>query len=298
MALSYAISVAWEWPNPRLSSDSLLARGSRAATAALARDSTSSDSWLARAMILWFEYPTDWTLAMAAHDRAVALDPSNAEAYNIRGVALGTLRRDSESIASLDRALALDPLRPIALMRKGEVLFSLGRRAEGERLVDSALAVAPAFAQGYIDRAQMRLARRDVAGAEKDLATAFRFSGEAAGAEHPIPLGLLAEAAAMRGDTATARAQLATLKAQLHTDDGLRPNAATAVALAMIASGDRNGALRVLERAVPRGLLLWWTMGWPDFDSIRGDARFQAVMKGAPVPTHTTRGGTGVTPGR
>jgi hypothetical protein len=50
----------------------------------------------------------------------------------------------------------------------------------------------------------------------------------------------------------------------------------------MLAAGDREGALRVLERAVPRGIMLWWYLRWPDFDPLRSDPRFKEIVVGSP----------------
>jgi hypothetical protein len=59
---------------------------------------------------------------------------------------------------------------------------------------------------------------------------------------------------------------------------GSRPDARAA----MLAAGDREGALRVLERAVPWGIMLWWYLRWPDFDPLRSDPRFKEIVVGSP----------------
>ena len=280
-ALAYAILCAWEWPHPRLSYDTMLARGTRLAATALARDSSSSDAWLAWGMTRWFQHSTDWSEAARAHDRAVALDPTNAEAHTVRGVTLMVIGQDSLAADAFQRALALDPRRPISLMRLGDVRFLLGRRAEAERLLDSALAVAPGFLQGYVERAQIRLARHDASGATADLETNVRLSGRATVNVDPFVFGLLAEAAAQRGDTARARERVATMLATLGRSDGLRPSAAMYLALGKFNAGDREGALRALERAADHGPFLSWGLRWPDFDLMRSDPRFKAVFAGS-----------------
>ena len=47
--------------------------------------------------------------ALASYDKALALKPDFAEAYNNRGNALKELKRLDEALASYDRALAIKP---------------------------------------------------------------------------------------------------------------------------------------------------------------------------------------------
>ncbi|WP_313904604.1 tetratricopeptide repeat protein, partial [Streptomyces sp. 15-116A] len=47
--------------------------------------------------------------ALAAYDRALALDPAYASAHASRGVALANLGRRTEALAALDHALDLIP---------------------------------------------------------------------------------------------------------------------------------------------------------------------------------------------
>jgi eukaryotic-like serine/threonine-protein kinase len=277
----YALFLGLQWSYPGLSADSLLARGVHAANTALALDSTSSDTWMALGMFDWFLHPTMWAEAVAAHERAVVLEPTNAEAQNMLGVSLFYSGQDSVAALALHRALALDPLRPISLVRLGEIAWFAGRRETAWRYVDSALAVAPAFVLGYLARAEMRLGANDPAGAKADVETVLRIAPDERSAPDPIPYGLLAAAHAASGDTAQARAVARKLEALLGTVDGLRPNAAAYLALAELAAGERGRALHVLEHAAPRGVLLWWDLRWPEFDPLRTDPRFRRVVSGA-----------------
>ncbi len=47
--------------------------------------------------------------ALAAYDRALALDPNDADTWNNKGIALKALKRYEEAVVAYDRALALDP---------------------------------------------------------------------------------------------------------------------------------------------------------------------------------------------
>ena len=47
--------------------------------------------------------------AITSYDRAIAIDPDHADAYEDRGVALKELNRIDEAINSYNRAIALTP---------------------------------------------------------------------------------------------------------------------------------------------------------------------------------------------
>jgi len=84
--------------------------------------------------------------ALAASDRALALDPQDAFAWNDKGNALRALRRFDEALAAYDRALALDPQFAIAWHGKGNALSDLRRFDETLAAYDRALALDPKFA--------------------------------------------------------------------------------------------------------------------------------------------------------
>jgi Flp pilus assembly protein TadD len=189
--------------------------------------------------------------------------------------------KDSLAASSFRGALALDPARPISLTWLGQIEFVDGRRAEGRRFLDSALAISPAFVPGYLNRMKARLVDNDLAGAMADAETAVRLTTTPASTD-PGALAGLAQVLALRGELSSARERLAAARAQLQSLDGLHPNTASALAPAMLAVGDREGALRVLERAVPRGLMLRWYLRWPEFDPLRSDPRFQKIDAGSP----------------
>jgi len=117
VAYSYALFLDWGWRYPNASPESLLARGFAAADSALRQDSTSSDAWMARAYVLAMSGTRTTAPAIAAFERAIALDPRNAEAYHQYGWVLMGLERDSASAEANLRALELDPARFATMLR-------------------------------------------------------------------------------------------------------------------------------------------------------------------------------------
>src|SRR5207249_6185977 len=71
-------------PISNASPESLLARGFAAADSALRQDSTSSDAWMARAYVLAMSGTRTTAPAIAAFERAIALDPRNARSEERR----------------------------------------------------------------------------------------------------------------------------------------------------------------------------------------------------------------------
>jgi TolB-like protein len=111
-------------PMPR---DSILARGLASTDRALLLDSTISDAWLARGLML---QQRDSTYSSKEYERAIALDPQNADALNAYGVVLLWHRGELErSRAAFERAVALDPYQPVYLGHLGETHFAVGQYA-------------------------------------------------------------------------------------------------------------------------------------------------------------------------
>ena len=120
--------------------------------------------------------------ALAAYDRALALDPHNAIAHSNRGAALNRLGRYEDALAALDRALALDPSNGIAHNNRGFALDSLGRYEDALAAFDRALALNPNYDVAHSNRgcALNRLGRYDDALAALDRALHLD-------TEHPAP---------------------------------------------------------------------------------------------------------------
>ena len=81
--------------------------------------------------------------ALAAYDRAIALDPRNFASLNDRAFALAKMGRLAEALTSYDRALALKPDHPKLISNRGEILARLGRLDEALAYVERALEIEP-----------------------------------------------------------------------------------------------------------------------------------------------------------
>src|SRR3989304_6014609 len=82
--------------------------------------------------------------AVEGYDKALALDPKYAAAWNNRGNALDDLGKYQEAVESYDKALALDPRLAAAWNTRGGILFKLRRYKEALSSYDRACSLKPA----------------------------------------------------------------------------------------------------------------------------------------------------------
>jgi tetratricopeptide (TPR) repeat protein len=90
--------------------------------------------------------------ALACYDRVIALDPKYALAWNGKGAALDDLGRYGEALAACDRAIALDPKNALAWINKGNALYDLGRQTEALACYDRVIELDPKYALAWINK--------------------------------------------------------------------------------------------------------------------------------------------------
>ena len=275
LAQAHNLYLDWGWTYDGLPPDSLLARGRRAAERAVELDSTLADGWLASGSLLRFGDPVTFAGVRENLQRAVDLDPANAEAHHEFGMILRLLDDDSSAAEHFRRAVELEPDRPMSLVHLGWIDMETRRWATARRWLDSAAAVNPGFFQAYAERAALRLAMGDSAGARLDAETAIRLRPEsdALSAED-----VLAALEVGRGDTAAARARVLRLRAAAPGPDGAGVHQAAAWAAVLVAAGERREAIGFLERARAAPAHLRMHLEEPRFDPLREDPRFERLM--------------------
>jgi len=279
VAVGYGLFLDWGWEYPGLSPEAVLSRGFDAADRALQQDSTAADAWMARGFLLSFRNPRTFAGVSEALLRAIALDPRNAEAHHQYGMALLWLGRDSAAAEMYRRALALEPERPITLFNLGRVAARQTRYPEARRWADSALAIDPGADYAYVLRAlaEFRLGNRAEARADAETAArlraGFRVPGEA----------ILALVELQAADTPAARTRIERLEREIRSVGHPTITDAAWVGRALVALGESDRALELLERVRPRGARLWFYLRAPEFDAIRSNARFgRLVAESAP----------------
>ena len=279
IGLCYEVSLFWGWDLEGLPPESLLARGFAATDRALRQDSASSDAWMARGALLALRHPRTYEGVMAALERAIALDPRNAEAVFQYGYVLRELGKDSAAVAAFLRSLAIEPERPITLLTLARSSLYERRYQEAARWSDSALVMDPGLYQAYAQRARARLQLGRSAEARSDAETAVRLAvGDRAPEE-----AVLALVEAHTGDSQSARARVERVLAGMR-DPRWAPYGTAFLGAVLVALGEPAQALDFLERLSPRGARLWYQLRAPEFDALRSHPRFERLIQESRPP--------------
>jgi TolB-like protein/DNA-binding SARP family transcriptional activator/Flp pilus assembly protein TadD len=210
-----------------------------------------------------------WEFAEAERHflRAIALDPSNAEARRNYASHLVVNGRNEEALVQARRAVALDPLSYFSHFQLAIVEFLAGRQEEAlERAVDI-VTMWPDAPAGHLILAKIRAVAGQYEEALRELDRADPLLLA------PQMVATRAHVYAASGDTARAKAMLGRL-----TSAGAPNDFETGVAL--LALGEREDGFRRLEEAIQRRdrrsrLLL----SEPLFDALRDDPRFRALIE-------------------
>jgi adenylate cyclase len=274
-SLTYSLVLDWGWPFPGFPRDSLIARSGAAAAQAVRLDSTSADAWTAEAFALSHEHAVTYQGVIVAMERAVALDPRNAEAWHQYGWFLYVLGRTADAVAALQHALALEPSRAISCEHIARALRDDRRYAEARGWIDSAIVLDPAQSYYYYVRTTIVLQLGDAAGARRDAEASTRLGGD-----YPF-WGAVAHAlvALAAGDSGAAATVEATTLAATRDPRHLSLVEAAFIASVLARAGRTDAALRYLENAQPRSAILWVVLRAANFDPVRREPRFQRLFE-------------------
>ncbi len=91
-------------------------------------------------------------MALASYDRAIEIDPTNADAYCNRGIVLIDLRQWDTAFASLNRAIELNPNHAEAHCNHGQLLAIVMRTEAAIASFDRAIALKPDYAEAFRNR--------------------------------------------------------------------------------------------------------------------------------------------------
>ena len=276
LALAHVLFLDWGWTYDALPAEALVSRGWEAAERAIQLDDGVADGWLARGGLLRFRNPSTLGGVREAMQRAVDLDPGNAEAHHEFGLSLRLLDEDAAAAEQFREALAIEPDRPISLVHLAWIDMARRRYAEARRWLDSATAVNPGFYQAYAERASLRLVTGDSAGAWTDAQTAMRLRP----ASEPLAVeDVVIAVTLLRGDTVAARARLERARSLAPTPGHAGVHPAVAWAALLVAAGQHADAIAFLESAQVTPTHLRIHLKEPRFDAIRNDPRFRRLME-------------------
>jgi tetratricopeptide (TPR) repeat protein len=180
-----------------------------------------------------------------------------------------------------ERTLALEPDRAMTLVPMGGIRNRQGRDREALAYSDSAVRADPSVPYAFSGRALQRRLSGDCQGARADAETALQIDSS-----YPVPaLSQLASALHCLGDRGRAAREMAQAMREIGDPAVPSPTEAYFLGAALIAMGREEEAIDLMERARPRGALLWFLFLGPDFEPVRENERFQTVMRDSrPAP--------------
>lgn len=243
----------------------------RAAMEALRVGADLAESHVAAALVRQMEGA--WRLARAEFLRALELNPSNEVARHRYALLLAWLGRIPEARRQIDLARELDPLSPLVTATVAWIEYYAGSHAEAALIARDALAASPGLTTARVVLALALLASGRIDAAIDEIRIAVRQTGGAGGIR-----ALLVHALGRNGEGDEAAAEI----------DRLRDGAATryvspyCVAVALLGTGDREGALEALDRAVGRKVpQVVYLRAEPLFAPLASDPRFRELLSRA-----------------
>jgi TolB-like protein/DNA-binding winged helix-turn-helix (wHTH) protein/Flp pilus assembly protein TadD len=211
----------------------------------------------------------DFAGAQADLDKAVALNPGDASVLHRSAVLLAVLGDLPAAIAREEKALALDPLSAEICMRLGFFLVSNQQLAQARPLYEKALAIAPNSVRALAHLAELDLLENQPGQA----LAAFRQMED-----EGFSLVGQAQAQFSLGHVDVSRRVLEQLIAK-------KESSPYQIAGVYAWRGEKEQAFDWLERAyAERDMGITWLKIDTNFRSLRGDARYRALLHKMKLP--------------
>jgi predicted CXXCH cytochrome family protein len=242
-------------------------------TAAIARHAPERAEWyqeLAEAL----ENDGQLPKALPWYREVVRREPSSAARWQKLGTALRRSSRYAEAVSALERSIALSPGRALTWHELGLALRSLGRTADALKALGKAVERDTELPEAHNNLGILRYSAGDVAGAETSFREAIRIKPDYADARFNFAMLLgktqryddaqweleaclradpaFADAHELLGDLLLARNRAHAAASHYREVVRLRPESARAafgLAMALVATGNREGAIPYLRKA-------------------------------------------------
>jgi DNA-binding winged helix-turn-helix (wHTH) protein/TolB-like protein/Flp pilus assembly protein TadD len=245
-------------------------KAQEAANRALAIDPTLAEAYVALGQVKSV-YEWDWDGAEEQFQKGLALNANDPNLHHWRSLNLMAMGRLEDARASMQRALALDPLLLITKVNLGRIDYYAGRYDQAIEQYRRALELDGNFARAHL-RLGMAYAQR---GQYVEALAEFDKTREIAG-DTPQVAAHIAHTLALSGKKSEARARLAELE---------RPSARQYVppydiALIFVGLGEKEQAFAWLEKAyTDRSSEMIYFKIEPMLAPLRSDPRFQDLLR-------------------
>jgi serine/threonine-protein kinase len=221
----------------------------------------------------------DWTAAAAEYERAIALNPNNAEMRRYHALFLLSQQQPDAAITEAKKTLELDPLGSETNKALASVLFWADRQDVAIAQARRALELDPGFAPTHQLLADVYARKGLNSDAMAEQQTVLKLAGEEDAAAD------LARSYAALGFDGAMRAFYADVLDGLTEANHVGWVSPIAFAITYAKLGDRNHAFEWLEKAyAERAPWLVFLKADPDFDPLRGDPRFPPLARRIGLP--------------
>jgi tetratricopeptide (TPR) repeat protein len=257
-------------PTSEVPPKDILPQAKAAATKALEIDESLAEPHATLAFIhTWFDW--DWAGAEREAKRAIELNPNFGLAHIAYAQLLSYRGLHQEAISEAARARDLDPLSSIINTLNGSILLYARRDDEASMTLQKTLELDPNFWIAHYFFGKTYLAKKKYSDAIAEFSKARELSGG-----NSLAIGMIGYGWALAGDLAKARAVLTELKSL----SGQRYIPPSNVAVLCFALGEKDEAFIWLEKAYQdHDVRLSRMKVDPEWDSMRSDPRFVAILK-------------------
>jgi tetratricopeptide (TPR) repeat protein len=251
-------------------------------------------------------YRNEYQEAIIWYDKAIQIDANNVDAWNNKGVVLDNLGKYTEAIECYDKAIEIDPNDALAWYNKGITLDNLGKYTEAIEWYDKAIEIDPNYASAWYNKGITlnKLGRHNEAiecydnaiGINPNDASAWGNKGAALYnlGRYKEAIGCCDEAIEIDPNYASAWYNKGVILDKLgrHNEAiecndkaiGINPNDASAWynrACYKVKKGDIDNGLFDLKKAIEinKEQIVKLAKQDPDFEAIRNDDRFKALIK-------------------
>ncbi len=240
------------------------------AAKALELDETLAEAHASMAAVRLF-YDWNWTEAEQEINRALALNPKYEHTYDMQAVYFEATGRFDEARASIKQAQELNPLSPQINTALGEDAYYARQYDEAITQLEKAINLEPHYYRAYLwlgsAYAQKKMHAQAIETFQKGMTQAQ---------PHPQLIAALGHAYALNGETDKARQILAEL-GEMSKQRYISPYL---FAIIYVGLGDKDQTFAWLEKAFQdRSFWLIWLKVEPKFDAVRGDSRFQDLLR-------------------
>jgi tetratricopeptide (TPR) repeat protein len=226
-------------------------------------------------------YRLEWPGVMDEFERAIQLNPGDANSHHWYALALAAAGRNEEAISEMKLAQELDPRSLIINANLSWVYYLARKNDEAVLQAQKTIAMHSSFAVAHGYLGQAFLAKRENEKALQELQQALRLSGNETSFKAE-----LANAYAVEDKKQEATAILRDLL-QMSSRQYVSPYS---VALVYAGLGDKDAAFRWLDKAYEeRSVRLINIAVHPRFAGLRDDPRFAALVRriGLPLTAET-----------